>query len=444
MSAVVLGGGLAGRMAAHALADRGVAVTLVDGGPGATALCGGSLDVAAASPGISWLPWRDPLRGRPLTPRERLRLLLAEAPAHPYSVLWGDDEKAAGHELEAAIADLRTRLAASGLGLHGSLDVSQVVPNLPGTVRVADHVLTGPAGADVGDSQEMVWVDVPGLEAWDPAFAARTLAHELEALGLDVPTLRVLRRDWPEMLREPRVARLAARLDAPAEQDALAAFLQGQGAPGRVLLLPPILGLEKSADLIERLSEAAGGPVAEVLGHAPHATAGFRLQRALEAAGGGLAIRRARVSAVHRGPDGVQVALADGTRIDAEVLLLATGRFVARGLDAAGNIREPLLGLPLFDADHRRIDGIPAHRSVRKGYGNPQPLYSAGVRVDGSMRPLAARGDLVDPRVFCAGDIVGGFDPARERTGLGVALATARRAASAIAEQLQAGEGAAA
>ena len=439
MSAVVLGGGLAGRMAAHALVDRGVPVTLVDGGPGATALCGGSLDVAAASPGIAWLPWRDPLRGRPLTPRERLRLLLAEAPAHPYSVLWGADEDAAGRDIDAAIGDLRTRLAGAGLGLHGSLDRSQVIPNLPGTVRVADHVLTGPAGADVGDCQEMVWVDVPGLEAWDPGFAARTLAHELEALGLPVPTLRVLRTGWPEVLREHRAARLAARLDAPDAQDALAAFVEGEGAPGRVLLLPPILGVERSAALIERLSDAAGGPVAEALGHAPHATAGFRLQRALEAAGASLDTRRARVSTVHRGPDGVQVALADGSRIDAEVLLLATGRFVGRGLDAAANIREPLLGLPLFDADHRRVDGIPAHRSVRKGYGNPQPLYSAGVRVDGSMRPLAARGDVIDSRVFCAGDIIGGFDPARERTGLGVALATAHRAAAAIAEQLETG-----
>ena len=444
MSAVVLGGGLAGHVAAHALADRGVPVTLVAGGPGATALCGGSLDVAAASPGISWLPWRDPLQGRPLTPRERLRLLLAEAPTHPYTVLWGDDADAAGRDLEAALSDLRGRLSAAGLGLHGSLDASQVVPNLPGTVRVADHVLTGPAGADVGRYREVVWVDVPGLEAWDPGFGARTLAHELGALGLPVPILRVMRRDWPGALRECLPARLAARLDRPAAQEALAEFLRGEGSAERLLLLPPILGIERSATLIEALEAEAGGPVAEALGHAPHATAGFRLQRALAAVANGIDVRAGTAGAVHRGSDGVQVALTDGSRVDAQVLVLATGRFVGRGLDAGAAIREPLLGLPLFDADHRRVDGIPAHRSVRKGYGNPQPLYSAGVSVDAAMRPLTPRGEVIDSRVFCAGDIVGGFDPARERTGLGVALATAHRAADAAAERLTAGAGAAA
>ncbi len=435
MSAIVIGNGLAGSVAALALAERGVDVTQVVGGYGATALCGGSLDVAAASPGVGWLPWRDPLQGRPLKPVERLHLLLAEAPTHPYAVLF-DDAAQAVQDLSAAIEALRGWLAGPGLEIAGDLEHARVLPNLPGTVRVADFVVSGPAEADVTAVSEVVWIDVPGLEAWDPAFSARTLAHELEALGLPVPALRVERPDWPALLTAPSAGRIAPRLDRPEGRAALAAILAGRGAKDRLLLLPPILGVDRTASLVRELVELAGGPVAEALGHAPHATAGYRFQRALAQATASLEQHEARVEAVREGDTGWQLRLAGGTELESEVLVLATGRYVGGGLATEETIREPLLGLPLFDEDGRRVDGIPAHRSARKGYGNPQPLYSAGVRADREMRPLTARGELRSDRLFVAGDLVGGFDPARERTGMGVALATGWRAAAAAEARL--------
>jgi len=439
MTVAVVGGGLAGRTAALDLAQRGVAVTLVDGGPGATALCGGSLDVAAASPGVSWLPWRDPLQGRPLAPRERLRLLLANAPTHPYRVLFGDDDVAATAALEAGVERLRGWLAPSGLAVEGSLDDARVLPNLPGTVRVADYALTGPAGADVREVEEVVWVDVPGLEGWDPSYAARTLAYDLEALGLVAPKVRVLRGTWPEALRGPRVARIAPRLDRAEQQTMLCDALRGEGAAGRLLLVPPVLGIDHVAACIGRLEEAAGGRVSEALGHAPHATAGFRLQRGLVAACGRLEVRRGRVAGVREAADGFQIRFEDEASLACAALVLATGRFAGGGVSAHAVVREPLLGLPLHDSEGRRVDGIPAHRSVRKGYANAQPLYTAGVRVDASMRPLTAKGAVRHARLFCAGDLIGGFDPARERTGMGVALATALRATEQVAALVGAG-----
>ncbi|RIL05222.1 MAG: glycerol-3-phosphate dehydrogenase subunit GlpB, partial [Proteobacteria bacterium] len=50
MRAVVVGGGLAGAVAALELATRGAEVALVRAAPGATALAWGTLDVAAATP----------------------------------------------------------------------------------------------------------------------------------------------------------------------------------------------------------------------------------------------------------------------------------------------------------------------------------------------------------------------------------------------------------
>jgi glycerol-3-phosphate dehydrogenase subunit B len=106
-------------------------------------------------------------------------------------------------------------------------------------------------------------------------------------------------------------------------------------------------------------------------------------------------------------------------------------------------VHEPLLALPLYDGDGRRVDGIPAWRSARKGYGNEQPLFSAGVRTDRRLRPLASQGRPHHARIFAAGDLLGGFDPSRERTGLGVALLSGIHAGRAAAEALRGPAGAA-
>jgi glycerol-3-phosphate dehydrogenase subunit B len=207
-----------------------------------------------------------------------------------------------------------------------------------------------------------------------------------------------------------------------------------------------VLGLDTNAQLLAALEAASGSRVGEALAYPPHAVCGYRLQRALEAA-----VRRAgaervigRVRGISAAGDRLALVLGDepARRVEADAVVLATGRFVGGGLAAGeGAVRETLLALPLHDGDGRRIDGIPAHRSARKGYGNEQPLFSAGVRTDRRLRPLGAQGRPHHARLFAAGDLLGGFDPARERTGLGVALLSGIHAGRAAAEALRAPPG---
>ena len=95
-----------------------------------------------------------------------------------------------------------------------------------------------------------------------------------------------------------------------------------------------------------------------------------------------------------------------------------------------------MLDLPLYDARDARMDGRPARASLRRRYLDAQPLFSAGVRTDARLRPLSTPGgNVLFPNVFVAGDLLGGFDPSRERTGLGVALLSGVLAArSALTE----------
>jgi len=447
---------LAGSAAALALAAGGMETVLVSAGPGATALTGGTLDVAGASPGVSALAWRDALRGNALTSRERLALLLTSSRTHPYALLVSSEDRERAEEIHAAVEALNQWLAPVGLSVEGRLDANRILANAQGTVRVADFAFTGPASGDLATASVIHVADLP-LQGWDARGLARVLALELDGLGLPARPLRIVRPRLPEglVVDGEAPARLAARLDDVAARQAFAQAFSALGAEGELILVPPVLGIVSTASVLEEIHRAAGCRVAETLGFPPHATAGLRLHRALEDALARAGVRlirgRARSLAVESvesdGPDrpdrrfvlrlepvGVESDCPESVDCPASLegssLVLATGRFVGGGLcETGGVVRERLCHLPLFDDEGRRVDGIPAHRSVRKGYANPQPLYRAGVRTDASLHPLAENGEPRSTRLFASGDLLGGWDPARERTGLGVALLSGLRAA---------------
>ena len=177
---------------------------------------------------------------------------------------------------------------------------------------------------------------------------------------------------------------------------------------------------------------------------------GYRLQRALDAA-----LRRAgveRVSARVRSVaaaenDRLALTLADGQDrdIEADAVVLATGRFVGGGLEAASEaVREPLLALPLYDGDGRRVDGIPALAQRAQG------LRQRAAAVLGRRAHRSAAAPARQPRPPASRAAVRGRRPARrlrperERTGLGVALLSGIHAGRAAAEALRGPAGSAA
>jgi glycerol-3-phosphate dehydrogenase subunit B len=206
------------------------------------------------------------------------------------------------------------------------------------------------------------------------------------------------------------------------------------------VLVPPVLGLEPGARVPERVAAAAGLPVAETLSDVP-SVPGLRLQAALAAA-----LRAAGVEIVQgtvedaSGPGAP--ATAGGVRITAARWVLATGRFVGGGIARRGTLRETTLGLPVQAAEGREagldLAARPAASLTLRARAGPQPLLSAGVRVDAGLRPLDSRGRPAAGRLFAAGAVVGGHEQASDGTGLGVAILTGWLAGRAAA---RAGEG---
>lgn len=410
---LVLGGGMAGAMAALAARAGGARVALVRRSPGATALSSGAVSVAAdlgAGP-------EDPLAWR-RGPLEAARRLAALRPEHPYALL--------GAELER----LPEALAFAARALDPLLSPALDRPRF----------LATPFGAAIGAAlcqRSMAAGDLLAVRA--PLAVAGFRGHlgfdaELVAAGLERcvprggPATFALEVELPFGDPAARPHELARALDAPGAAEALGdrlrAALAGRGAGA--VLLPPVLGLAPGGRTVERIAAAAGLAVAETLSDVP-SVPGLRLQAALEARlrAAGVEVLTGAVQGV--GGPGDPVAVGS-VALHAGCWILATGRFVGGGIARRGVLVEPVLGLPVQAAEGREA-GVhlaqrPAASLTVRDRRAPQPLLSAGLKVDATLRPLDGMGRPIHPRLLAAGAVVGGHEQATDGTGLGVAILT--------------------
>jgi len=459
MNAVVVGAGLAGVVAALELAEKGARVAVLRAGGGATALGGGTFDTVAAPTHVAVLRRSD---GALRTPREHLAALLEQAPAHPYRVLLDERGKKMGDGAKDPLAGGRRQLdralASAGLATDGSLETSLWLLDTSGALRLTDLAIHSVARGCLRSADGFEGLTLPllsGLEGWDAAALARRVGAELHALGEPSRPVHLSTTPLRGPLREfgGNAARWAHHLETRETLVALARALAEDAGPGRLLLLPPILGIDRHAWVLAELERelhrhgAAGAAFAELVGIPPFHLMGTRTDRALRGALAAAAIdviegRADRVEAKAGRITSVSFETAAGTRdsLPVAAAVFATGRFLAGGLRAgSGGLEEPILGLPLYDARGHRCDGLPPRALTHADYQAEQRLYQAGVTTDSTLRPLRASGAPAFENLFVAGDLLGGFDPARDRNGYGVALASGFCAAQEVLRYLELG-----
>ncbi len=417
---LVIGGGMAGAVAALAARATGARAVLVRRAPGATALSSGAVSIA---PDLGALPG-EPLASR-RGPLEAARRLAVAWHDHPYAIAGverlGEALAFAAAELESVLAppvERRRFLAtlygsAVGAGLCQRSMVAGDLLGVQGTLAVAGF---------------------RGHAAFDAPLVAAGLARYRARGG---PEVRPIEIDVPAIASgAARPHEMARALDAPGGAELLGDALRAALPDGAAaVLLPPLLGLDPDARAPERIAARAGVPVAETLSDVP-SVPGLRLQRAIEARleAAGVAVITADVATASL--PGEPIALAAG-EVRARAWVLATGRFVGGGIARRGVLAEPALRLAVQAAEGHEA-GVhlavrPAASLTVRDRRRPQPLLSAGLRVDGALRPLDERGRPVHPRLFAAGAVIGGHEQATDGTGLGVAILTGFLAGRAAA-----------
>lgn len=417
---LVVGGGMAGAMAALAARAAGARAVLVRRAPGATALSSGAVSVA---PDLGALPG-EPLASR-RGPLEAARRLAVARPDHPYAIA---GVERLGEAVGFAAAEL-------GAVLAPPVERRRFLATLYGSAVGAGLCQRSMAAGDLLEVRGTLAVaGFRGHAAFDAALVAAGLARYRARGG---PEVRAVEIDLPAIASgAARPHEMARTLDAPGGAEALgdalrAALPGGAGA----ILLPPVLGLDVAARAPERVAERAGVPVAETLSDVP-SVPGLRLQRAIDARleAAGVEVVAADVAAPP--VPGEPLALG-GREVRAAAWVLATGRFVGGGIARRGVLAEPALRLAVQAAEGREA-GVylavrPAASLTVRDRRRLQPLLSAGLRVDSALRPLDERGRPVHPRLFAAGAVVGGHEQATDGTGLGVAILTGFLAGRAAA-----------
>ncbi|QOX82384.1 hypothetical protein H8R18_03460 [Nanchangia anserum] len=112
---------------------------------------------------------------------------------------------------------------------------------------------------------------------------------------------------------------------------------------------------------------------------------------------------------------------AAGRDVDypADVIIYAGGGFESGALEVTshGRVRESIFGLPLITPDGALVHG--------DYWGEEQPLFSVGVRTGSDMRACTEDGHVVYENLCVAGSLLAGSSRWDEKSGEGIALASA-------------------
>jgi glycerol-3-phosphate dehydrogenase subunit B len=405
MRVLVVGGGLAGSVAALSAQAGGAEVVRVARGTGASALSSGALEVG-----------RDPAE-----PRAQLALprslpdvaaeLGARQPNHPYAVL-----RAHLAEIPAALRFLQRALDPL-LGPPSDREFrSGRFANHWGLARTAALVQVTQQGGELvpGRRYAVAWFPAQPafLDGDQVAALLRASGWAAESLPLDL------------LLREDQLTLSAFALAATLEQPGVATELGAsirRGLPSGCerVLLPAILGVLRSRQLMAEVVASAGVRCAELLAALP-SIPGLRLHLALQDALAQASIPCVAATVTSLEPG--RALLEGGGVLEFDRAVLATGRYLGGGIQRGERFEEPLCGLPVSDGSLELFEQ-PIETLLGDGPGAGSAAFRAGLRADGALRPLGADGQSV-PWLHIAGSILAGSDPAVDGAGLGLSAFT--------------------
>jgi glycerol-3-phosphate dehydrogenase subunit B len=418
----VIGAGMAGMAAALFAGERGLSCIQVGNG-GGILFASGLLDLLGVHPVAERRLWPSPYAA--------IAALAREQPEHPLA-------RVDTASIRTAFETFVSALGAAGLGYAALGERNRSVLTSIGTIKTTFGVpLSMIAGVDaLAARPPCLLVDFRGLRE----FSARQIAA---TLGDRWPGLRHQRIEFPgsEAAPELYAAHLARGLETAETRARTIALVKPLLGNARAVGFPAVLGLARSSDVHAAFEAGLGVPVFEIP-TMPTSVPGLRLLGALETA---LSVR-----GVHRRHQATVRALAfdgdagsatlelegvpGGERVHARAVVLATGRFMGRGLSAdRGHVRESILGLPVHqpasrEAWHQRNFLEPSGHAINR----------AGLMIDDAWRPLDARGKPAWPRLFAVGSILAHQDWMRSKCGSGLAISTAWAAIARVARELRA------
>jgi len=412
----VIGTGMAGLSAALFALEQGLSVVLT-GKTSSIHFATGLMDLMGVYP--AGHEWDDPFAAI-----DRIR---AEVPEHPYASLSNKD-------IDAALETVKRFLGDNGLPYRRDPFHNVDIITSMGTLKKSHMIpLTMWPGVEVLKKRlPTLLMDFTGFKIYSARQIRSSLAETWK--GLRDETVRF---PGTEIMEEVFPEHLARSLDVQKNREKLAQKILPLLKGARAVGFPALLGMYKSSETVNALEKLLGVTVFEIP-TPPVSVPGIRLQdiflKGLKQNDALLSLPEMvnKVESFSSGKFKI-TAGESGTlkRIESKGVILATGRFLGKGLTAERTgIRESLMDLPVAQPAGRDKWHTP-HLFDPGGH----PINRAGLQVDGMFRPLAASSMPFSPRLFAAGSILAHCDWTRLKCGSGVAIATAHAAVKAFCKR---------
>ena len=396
---IVIGGGLAGLMAAAVAANRGQKVALLTYGSGSLPLASGAIDFLNAK-----------------APDAAIKNLPAH---HPY-------KKIGLKNIDAAAKFFCEVAAQYNLPYNGRLSAQIPIVTAIGTLKYSALVPESMDASKLIDKKKIYVAGVKGLKDFYAAMIADNLKKYFPDKIFEVATLDL------ELLGGRDITCMDAAQILTGNEQILADGLKKLNATeDDAIILPPILGLEGNSSRAEVKPQLR----AEIFETTclPPSPPGIRLQRAfikyLQKSGVRILENSKVVRGVVEGKKVSGVVVENAVRektFPARKIILATGGFYSGGLtmrefDAP---KEPIFDIPVFFPQGEN------NWSNRNLFENrPQGFSMTGIFTNENLNPVDENGAVLFENLHVVGANLGGVDKIFERSMGGVAIASAYKGA---------------
>lgn len=263
-------------------------------------------------------------------------------------------------------------------------------------------------------------LDVPYLKDY-----SEQAQHELKPY---FDTVTVCRWSEAPAYRMSSLAQLSRDMDNGLFEKLLS-YLKPLVKSQSVLILPPILGLERFQENYQRLQQELNCHAVEMLSVLP-SISGIRFNRLLEKfwEKNKITIFKDEVIGFEPQQDKVVAVKTAHQTIKARQFCLATGKYLGGGVKNRRGLAESIFDLPLWVDGQVVTSQVPMTRLIQDQALTSQSYMRAGVKADDEGRPLPKVGKkAVYQNLTACGHVLAGFDFTRERCGFGVSLASALR-----------------
>ena len=415
---MIIGAGMAGMAAALFASRKGLSVAQA-GLTGETLYASGLFDLY----GVAHSSGRELIDN----PWQGLQALQKSHPNHPFCKVTPD-------QVRAGMDTLTGFLEEAGQPYEGYSDQNARLITPVGTIKRTFRVPASMwAGVKALEAKTpCLIVDLQGLRGFSAAQIVSTLKPswpQLRAVTIEVP--------WEKRLGPKYAEHIARALEVESPRVELADAIRPHLAESKAVGLPAVLGMRATEAVRKDLNRLLNVPVFEIP-TMPPAISGTRLKEAFDIHMPRQGVRTFYHHRVHtakqreNGRFVLEVGRTEPeTTVVAEHVLLATGRFLGKGLvPRREGIREALFDIPVSQPENRSC----WHRETfldPKGH----TINLAGIQVDHQFRPLDTDGRPVYENLFAAGSILAHQDWIRTKSGTGLAVATAYGAVEAIAKQ---------